>query len=159
MAETSEFRNDTAITKFIDEINKKSSYKSSCLRVAKYDHEQYLKTIEGSTVTIQPDLNIELTEIDKKEVENILINIKVTIQVTSLSCSNCSKDATLDEESIICKKCDAIPLTSNCKTETTVTFTGQIGNDKVLLWVGCLILTEHFKLQNYSWQRPCYVQN
>ena len=144
MAETSEFSNDTAITKFIDEINKKSSYKSSYLRVAKYDHEQYLKTIEGSTVTIQPDLNIELTEIDKKEVENILINIKVTIQVTSLSCSNCSKDATLDEESVICKKCDAIPLTSNCKTETTVTFTGQIGNDKVLLRVGCLILTEHF---------------
>ena len=39
-----------------------------------------------------------------------------------------------------------MPLTSNCKTETTVTFTGQIGNDKVLLRVGCLILTEHFKL-------------
>ena len=37
-------------------------------------------------------------------------------------------------------------LTSNCKTDTTVKFTGQIGNDKVLFWVDHLILSEHFRL-------------
>ena len=56
----------------IDEIKQKQSYKISYLRVAKYDYEQYLKTIENSTVTIQPKLNIELTDTDKKEVENII---------------------------------------------------------------------------------------
>ena len=56
----------------IDEIKQKKSYKISYLRVAKYDYEQYLKTIENSTVTIQPKLNIELTDTDKKEVENII---------------------------------------------------------------------------------------
>ena len=37
-------------------------------------------------------------------------------------------------------------LTSNCKTDATVKFTGQIRNDKLLFWVDCLILSEHFWL-------------
>ena len=37
-------------------------------------------------------------------------------------------------------------LSSNCKTDTTVKFTGQIGNDKVLFRVDQLILSEHFRL-------------
>ena len=37
-------------------------------------------------------------------------------------------------------------LTSNCKTDTTVKFIGQIGNDKVLLQVDRLILSEYFRL-------------
>ena len=37
-------------------------------------------------------------------------------------------------------------LTSNCKTDTTVKFTDQIGNDKVLLRVDRLILIEHSRL-------------
>ena len=139
----------------IDEVNENSSYKISHLRVAKYDYERYLKTTERSTVKIQPDLNIELADEDKKEVDNISTNIKVTIQVTSvdlksfiprLSCSNCNEDITSDEEFIICKKCDTMSLTSNCKTDTIVKFTGQIGNDKVLFWVDRLILSEHFRL-------------
>ena len=36
--------------------------------------------------------------------------------------------------------------TSNCKTDTTVKSTGQIGNDQVLFWVDRLILSEHFRL-------------
>ena len=133
----------------------KTSYKISHLRVAKYDYERYLKTTERSTVIIQPDLNIELTDEDKKEVDNISTNIKVTIQVTSvdlksfiprLFCSNCNEDITSDEEFIICKKCDTMSLTSNCKRDTTIKFTGQIGNDKVLFWVDHLILSEHLRL-------------
>ena len=37
-------------------------------------------------------------------------------------------------------------LTSNCKTDTTVKFTGQIENDKVLLRLDRLILSKHFRL-------------
>ena len=136
---------DTGIIKLtlfgnlIDEIKENSSYKISHLQVAKYDYGRYLKTTKGSTVKIQPDLNIELTEEDKKEVDNILTNIKVTIEVTSvdlksfiprLFCSNCNEDITSDKEFIIFKKCDTMSLTSNCKIDTTVKFTGQIGNDK-----------------------------
>ena len=104
---------------------------------------------------IHPDLNIKLTDIDKKEVENISTNTKVTVQVTSvdlksfiprLFCSNCDEDITSDEEFVICKKCDAMSLTSNCKTDTTVKFTGQIGNDNMLFRVDRLILSEHFRL-------------
>ena len=70
-------KDDTGIIKmtifgdFIDEVNENSSYEISYLRDAKYDYEQYFKTTESSTVIIQPDLNIELTDIDKKEVEKI----------------------------------------------------------------------------------------
>ena len=125
----------------IDEIKEKSSYKISYERVAKYDHEQYLKTIENSTIPIQHDLNVKLTDTDRKEVGNISTNIKVTVQVASmdlksfvpwLSCSNCSEDITSDEEFVICKKCDTVSLTSNFKTDTIIKFAGQIGNDKVL---------------------------
>ena len=116
-------KDDTAIIKLtifgdlIDEVNENSSCKISYLRVAKYDYERYLKTTESSTVVIQPDLNIELTDVGKKEVENISTSIKVTIQVTSvdlksftprLFCSNCNEDITSDEEFIICKKCDTM---------------------------------------------------
>ena len=154
-------KDDTAIIKLtifgdlIDEVNENFSYKISCLRVAKYEYKRYLKTTENSTVIIQPDLNTELTDVDKKEVENISTNIKVTIQVIladlksfipRLFCSNCNEDISLDKEFIICKKCDTMSLTSNCKTDTTVKFTGQIGNDKVLLRVDRLILSEHFWL-------------
>ena len=55
----------------IDEVNENFSYEISYLRDAKYDYELYVKTTESSTVIIQPDLNIELTDIDKKEVEKI----------------------------------------------------------------------------------------
>ena len=154
-------KDDTVIMKLtifgdlIDEVSENSSYKISYLRVAKYDYERYLKTTESSTVIIQPDLNIELTDIDKREVENISTNIKVTVQVTSvdlksfiprLFCSNCNEDITSDEEFVICKKYDTMSLTSNCKTDTTVTFTSQIGNNKVLFQVDHLILIEHFRL-------------
>ena len=134
----------------IDEVNENSSYNISYLRVAKYDYERYLKTTESSTVIIHPDLNIKLTDIDKKEVENISTNIKVTVHVTSvglksfiprLFCSNCDEDITSDEEFVICKKCDTISLTSNCKTDTTVKFTGQM-----LFQVDRLILSEQFRL-------------
>ena len=117
--------------------------------------EWYLKTTESSTVIICLDLNIELTDLDKKEVESISTNVKVTIQVTSgylksfnsrLSWPNCNEDITSDEEFIICKKWDTMSLTSNCKTDTTVKFTDQIGNDKVLLRVDRLILIEHSRL-------------
>ena len=70
-------KDDTGIIKmtifgdFIDEVNENSSYEISYLRDAKYDYERYFKTTESSTVIIQPDLNIELTDIDKKEVEKI----------------------------------------------------------------------------------------
>ena len=37
-------------------------------------------------------------------------------------------------------------LTSNCKTDTTVKFTGQIGNNKGLFRVDFLVLSEHFRL-------------
>ena len=37
-------------------------------------------------------------------------------------------------------------LTSNCKTDTTATFTGQIGNNRVLFQVDHLILIERFRL-------------
>ena len=37
-------------------------------------------------------------------------------------------------------------LTSNCKTDTNVKFTGQIGNDKVLFRVDRLRLSEHLNL-------------
>ena len=37
-------------------------------------------------------------------------------------------------------------LASNFKTDTTVKFTKQIGNDKVLFRVDRLILIEHFRL-------------
>ena len=66
----------------------------------------------------------------------------MTIEVTSgdlksfiprLSCSNCNEDITSDEELIICQKWDTMSLISNCKIDTTVKFTDQIGNDKVLL--------------------------
>ena len=139
----------------IDEVNENSPYKISYLRVAKYDYERQLKTTENSTVIIQPDLNIELTDADKKEVESISTKIKVTIQVTSvdlksfiprLFCSNCNEDITSDEEFIICKKCDTMSLTSNCKTDTTVEFTDHIGNNKVLFRVDRLTLSEHFRL-------------
>ena len=68
---------DTGIIKMtifgdlIDEVNENFSYEISYLRDAKYDYELYFKTTESSTVIIQPDLNIELTDIDKKEVEKI----------------------------------------------------------------------------------------
>ena len=123
--------------------------------LAKYDYKRQLKTTENSTVIIQPDLNIELTDVDKKEVESISTKIKVTIQVTSvdlksfiprLFCSNCNEDITSDEEFIICKKCDTMSLTSNCKTDTTVEFTDHIGNNKVLFRVDRLTLSEHFRL-------------
>ena len=68
----------------IDEIKEKSSYEISYERVAEYDHEQYLKTIENSTITIQHDLNVKLTDTDRKEVGNISTNIKVTVQVASM---------------------------------------------------------------------------
>ena len=127
----------------------------SYLRVAKYDHEWCLKSPESSTVTIQPDLNIELTDIDKKEVENILTNFKVIVQVKSvelksfsprLFCSNCNEDIKSDEEFVICKKCNTMSFTSNCKADTTVKVTFQIWIDKVFLRVVHLILSEHFKL-------------
>ena len=66
--------------------------------------------------------------------------------IPRLFCSNCNEDITSDEEFIICKKCDTMSLTSNCKTDTTVRFTGQIGNDKVLFRVDRLILSERFRL-------------
>ena len=100
----------------IDEEKEKSSYKILYPRVANYGYEQYLETTENSTVTIQPDLNFEVTEIDKKEVGNI---INVIIQVISvglksfsrrLFCSNCNEDITSDEEFVICKKCDTMSL-------------------------------------------------
>ena len=149
-----EVNNNMAIIKltmFGDLINQeKSSYNISYLRVAKYDYEWYLNIRESSTVSIQCDLNTELTDIDKKEVEKKSTNIKVTVQVTSLDprlfCSNCNKDITPDEEFVIYKKCDTMSLISNCKTNTAVKFTGQITNDKVLLGTDCLILSEHFKL-------------
>ena len=154
-------KDNTAIIKLTifgdltDEVNENSFYKISHLRVAKYDYEWYLKTTESSTVIICLDLNIELTDLDKKEVESISTNVKLTIQVTSgyfkslnsrLSWPNCNEDITSDEEFIICKKCDTMSLTSNCKTDTTVKFTDQIGNDKVLLRVDRLILIEHSRL-------------
>ena len=74
----------TIFAHLIDEVKEKSFRKISYLKVAKYDYERYFKTTESSTVTIQPDLNIELKDIDKKEVGNISTNIKVTVQVTSL---------------------------------------------------------------------------
>ena len=37
-------------------------------------------------------------------------------------------------------------LTSNCKTDKTARFTGQICKDKLLFPVDHLILIEHFKL-------------
>ena len=37
-------------------------------------------------------------------------------------------------------------LKSNCKTDTTATFTGQIGNNRVLFQVDHLILIERFRL-------------
>ena len=125
----------------IDKVNENSTYKISYLRVAKYDYERDLKTTEVSTVIIHLVLNIELTGVDKKEAKNISFNIKVTIQVTSvhlksfiprLFCSNCNEEITSDEKFIIYKKCDTMSLTSNCKTDTTVKFTGQMGNNKVL---------------------------
>ena len=68
-----EVNNNMAIIKltmFGDLINQeKSSYNISYLRVAKYDYEWYLNIRESSTVSIQCDLNTELTDIDKKEVE------------------------------------------------------------------------------------------
>ena len=51
-------KHDTAIIKLklfddhIDEVNENSSYKTSYLRVTKYDYERYLKTTESSTVII-----------------------------------------------------------------------------------------------------------
>ena len=63
-------KDDTAIIKLtlfddhIDEVNENSSYTISYLGVAKYEYERYLKTTESSTVIIQPDLNIELTDLD-----------------------------------------------------------------------------------------------
>ena len=42
------------------------------------------KKTKSSTLKIQPDLNIELTHEDKKEVDKLSTNIKVTIQVTSV---------------------------------------------------------------------------
>lgn len=41
-------------------------------------------TLKLSTVTIQTELNIELTEIDKKEVENISTNITFAFHGTSV---------------------------------------------------------------------------
>lgn len=63
----------------IDEVKQKSSYKISCLEVAKHEYERYSKTRESSIVTIQLDLNVQLTDIDKKEVDNISTIIKVTV--------------------------------------------------------------------------------
>ena len=63
-------KDDTAIIKLtlfddhIDEVNENSSYTISYLGVAKYEYERYPKTTESSTVIIQPDLNIELTDLD-----------------------------------------------------------------------------------------------
>ena len=100
-----------------------------------YLRVRYLKSPESSTVAIQPDLNIELTDIDEKEVENILTNIKVIVQVKSvdlksfspqLFCSNCNEDTKSDEEFVICKKCNTMSFTSNRKTDTTVKATFQI---------------------------------
>lgn len=62
-----------------DEVKQKSSYKISCLEVAKHEYERYSKTRESSIVTIQLDLNVQLTDIDKKEVDNISTIIKVTV--------------------------------------------------------------------------------
>ena len=145
----------TIFAHLIDEVKEKSFRKISYLKVAKYDYERYFKTTESSTVTIQPDLNIELKDIDKKEVGNISTNIKVTVQVTSLDlkmfipqlyCSNCNEDITSDEELVICKMFDTMSRISNCKTDATVKFTGQTANDKVLSWVDGLIVSKHFKL-------------
>ena len=145
----------TIIGDLIDEVNENSSYKISYLQAAKYDYEWYLKTTERLTVINHLDFNIELIELDKKEAEGISTNIKVTIQVKSgdlksfiprLSCSNCNEDITSNEEFIICKRWDTMSLASNFKTDTTVKFTKQIGNDKVLFRVDRLILIEHFRL-------------
>ena len=114
----------------INEVKQKSSYKMSYLTVAKYDYQRFLKTTESSVRTIQPDVDNELTDIDKKEVENISTNNKLTVQVTSvdlksfsprLLCSNCIEDIPSDEEFVIYKKCDTMSLISSCKT-----YRGQI---------------------------------
>ena len=77
----------------IDEIKEKYSYKISYLTVAKYDYEQYLKTIESSTVTIQPDLNIQLTHKVKKKLK-ISCNILFTQSLFSdvLNCVSFSPE-------------------------------------------------------------------
>ena len=59
--------------------------------------------------------------------------------IPRLFCSTCNEDITSDEEFVICKKSETMPLTSNYKTKTTVKFTDLIGN-------GRLVLREHFKL-------------
>ena len=47
-----------------DKVIEKSVCKISYVRVAKYHFKRYLKTTENSSVTVQPDLNIEVTNID-----------------------------------------------------------------------------------------------
>ena len=70
----------------------------------------------------------------------------VKMFIPQLYCSNCNEDITSDEELVICKMFNTMSRISNCKTDTTVKFTGQTGNDKVLSWIDGLIVSKHFKL-------------
>ena len=49
----------------IDKVTEKAAHKILYLKVVKYDFRRYLKTIEKLLVTVQPDVNIEVIDVDK----------------------------------------------------------------------------------------------
>ena len=49
----------------IDKVTEKAAHKIWYLKVVEYDFRRYLKTTEKLLVTVQPDLNIEVIDVDK----------------------------------------------------------------------------------------------
>ena len=49
----------------IDKVTEKAAHKILYLKVVKYDFRRYLKTTEKLLVIVQPDVNIEVIDVDK----------------------------------------------------------------------------------------------